>query len=741
MYKNNLAGSLFVFFCLNFFLAMANANSEIEITNIPHIEESILVDGVLDDAVWTKAHKVTLSYEVKPGENIPATVTTTAYIFEDGENILVGFDARDTNPENIRAYLTNRDELFSSDYVAIALDTFNDSRKAYKFYVNAVGVQADAIIDEITGNNDLGWDSIWQSMGKVNPDGYAVELRIPLKSLRYKDNKKLKKWGIRFSRIWNRNLRHEFSDLPNDRNDDCSLCQFATYTGFKNTSSTHNLTLIPAVTATRSDSREFLEGSDWQQGNLDTRESMDLRWGINQNIFLNATINPDFSQVEADALQLEVNKRFAVFVPEKRPFFLDGADYFSNWSQLIHTKLFAEPEHGIKITGKQDDHSFGLINLKDKDTTFLLPGNQSSRLVSLPGLESDNQMLRYRYDLGEKGNIGMTYTDREAQDYSNNMLAVDGKYWFGQSDYFKFQVMSSENKYPLEVQQEQGFEQDAEISGNAFSVNFTHAAREWGWQLSHHRFDKEFRADSGFVSRSDWTSDAITVIRDWFPENQSQWWTNVVLSARWQQADDLDGNKLTRDSSVQLEVFSQYQSLISVSTFVQEERFLDQIYQLDSHNAYLEVSPWPGFDLVLDYVWGNEIDFSDSSDLVKQRLGDVNSLVSNVNYQLNEHVKFTLEYIDKRLRVSNQTVFNINLYNARAAYQIDVNSFFRLTIQADNGGSSSSLASQWLYSFRVNPFTLFYLGYSDQGFKTTELDQFRRVDRTIFTKFSYAWQL
>ncbi len=741
MNENKQAGCLIMFLCFVLVSLKAEAETDPKYLNIPYIEQSISVDGVLNETVWSKALKISLSYEIKPAENIPAIVSTTAYIFEDGENIYVGFDARDDSPKNVRAYLSDRDELFNSDYVTIAFDTFNDSRKAFKFYVNAAGVQADSIIDEITSGNDFGWDTIWQSMGKVNSKGYVVEMSIPLKSLRFEDNDQVKRWGIRFSRILNRNLRFEFSNVPDDRDNDCQLCQFSTFAGFEKTIPAHNLTLIPAMTATRNDSRDLLNGGDWNDGSFDIRESLDLRWGINQNLFLNATINPDFSQVEADEIQLEANKRFAVFVPEKRAFFLDGADYFSNWSRFIHTKLFAEPEYGLKVTGKQDKHSFGVMSLTDKDTTFLLPGNQGSRLVSLAGRKSENQMLRYRYDLGKQGNIGMTYTDRNATDYSNKMFAIDGKYWFGQSDFFKFQLMSSENLYPLEVQQTQGFEQDKDTSGNAFSVNYKHAARDWEWQLTHHRFGEGFRADSGFVSRSNWTSNAGTFTRRWYPEVQNQWWTNMRLSGRWQRDGDLADKLLKKERIVQFEVFSQYQSLISASISRNEEEFLQRIYPLDSYNAYLEVTPLPGLDLILDYVWGNEIDFSDSSDRLKPRKGDVNTLVANIDYQFDQHIKFTVEYIDKRLQVLEQTVFDINLYNFRAAYQLNVNSFIRLTIQANSVQSDQSLASQWLYSYRVNPFTLFYLGYSDQGFQTTELNHLRKVDRTLFMKFSYAWQM
>jgi len=741
MNKHKLVGNLPLFVLLVIIALKSNAATNTENLNIPYIEKTISVDGVLDEAVWDKALKVSLTYEISPAENIQAFVQTFAYIFEDGENIYVGFDARDNSPQDIRAYLADRDELFSSDYVTIAFDTFNDSRKAFKFYVNPVGVQADSIIDEITSGNDLGWDSIWQSMGKVNSKGYAVEMSIPLNSLRFEKSDQVKKWGIRFSRVHNRNLQFEFSNVTENRNNDCKLCQFATYKGFENTSPAHNMTLIPALTVTRNDDRGLLDGSSWENGDFDTRESLDLRWGINQNIFLNATINPDFSQVEADEIQLEINNRFAVFVPERRAFFLDGADYFSNWSRFIHTKLFAEPEYGLKVTGKQDKHSFALMSLTDKDTTFLLPGNQGSRLVSLAGRQSENQMLRYRYDLGEQGNVGTTYTDRSGVGYSNKMLAVDGKYWFGQSDFFRFQTMSSENRYPLEAREVVGFEQDEDISGSALSVNYTHAARDWEWLLTHHRFGRDFRADSGFVSRSNWINNAVRVVRNWYPADEVKQWTKIALTSQWQKSDNFEGLLLNQESTVQLEVYSIYQSVLSVSTTRFKERFLEQVYDLDSYNAYLEVTPTSGLDVILDYVWGNEVDYAISSDPFKLRKGGVNKLVANVDYQFNQHIKLSMEYIDKRLQVADQMVFDINLYNFRAAYQLDVNSIVRITFQADSNAGDKSFASQWLYSYQVNPFTLFYLGYSDQGFQTVDLRDLRKVDRTLFMKFSYAWQM
>jgi len=210
--------------------------------------DSLVIDGSLQESIWNQALEIELGYEIEPGENIPSNIKTKAYIFEDSEYLYIGIDAHDPNPKQIRAYLSPRDKLNLSDFVQIRMDTFNDSRKAYQFQVNAIGVQGDAIIDETTGKVDSGWDAIWQSAGKLSSKGFQVEIKIPFKSLRFKESQIEKIWGIQFTRIWHRDVTHIFSSSPKNRSSDCSLCQFKRFTGLKSSHPTNNLTLILALT-------------------------------------------------------------------------------------------------------------------------------------------------------------------------------------------------------------------------------------------------------------------------------------------------------------------------------------------------------------------------------------------------------------------------------------------------------------------------------------------------------------
>jgi len=750
MHYKKSAGSFIIF--LTFFVSNVWASTSLNIQTdlIPKVDGKIKIDGVLGAKEWQQAIQIPLSYEISPGENNPATFDTTAYLLEDGEYLYVAFNALDDNPEKIRAYLSERDELWDSDYVGIALDTFNDSRRAYQFFTNAIGVQADSIIDEVNGNNDIGWDAIWESAGALHEKGYAVEMAIPLKSLRFKDNQEVKQWNIKFSRVWIRDVKYEFSNVKIDRNQDCSLCLFKPFNGFEKTLPAKNVTLIPAITLSNSKHRDINANEPWQGAGTEERGSLDARWGINQNLFLNATINPDFSHVEADEMQLEANRRFAIRTDEKRAFFLDGADYFSNWSRLVHTRLFSEPSYGLKLTGKSGDHSYGVISLKDKHTNFLLSDSQSSRGIQLFDQESENQVIRYRYDLGDKGNLGMTYTQRDSDEYSNDMLSVDGKYWLGSSNSFKFQAMTSDTINPLSIQQLHN--QKAKEEGDAFSVNFTHSSRDWGIYLTHHYFGEGFRAGSGFVSRSNWKSSAFELERHWYPEDQDQWWKSITFDLQLNKTDDLDGNTLTDEKGVGIIVDGIYQSTMgfifynNIQNYVEqkihssiltdeiEALLIQNEYEIDSYEVFADVTPFAGLDISVSFYRGDEVDFYSAN------LGQLTTISPSASYQVNQNLKLTLAYFNNSLDVIGDTDFEEDIVNFRAAYQLNINSSIRLTLQGYKEGDYREVASQLLYSYQVDPFTLFFFGYSDD-FRTTDFDQLRKTDKTLFMKFSYAWQM
>ncbi len=726
--------------------AVANGSTNNE---IPRTSQAIVIDGNANEEAWENALEISLEYEVAPGDNLNARIETSAYLLFDDEFLYVLVKANDPNPKSIRAYLSERDQIETSDYVSLSLDTFSDSRKAFKFSVNPKGVQADAIIDEITSVEDTGWDGIWYSGGRITKQGYQVELAIPFKSLRFEDKLTIKGWKIKLERSWPRDVVYSFSSVPNDRDNDCSLCQYQPVRGFANIRPASNIILIPALTFSQSENRER-SSEDWQRDSVDDRASLDLRWGIDQNVYLNATINPDFSQVEADSLQLQVNKRFAIRNTEKRAFFLDGADYFSNWSKLIHTRLFTEPEYGVKVTGKTGAHSYGVIVLEDKDTNLLITDNQSSRLVRLDGVKSENQIIRYRFDAENNANLGFTYTQRHSGDYSNKVFSVDGKYWFNPSTYFKFQTLTTEtNDYQFVRQDYFGSDrQTLDSAGDAYSFNLTHVNRDWSTSLTHHRFEDDVRIDAGFVSRSDWVTTSLSSQYRWYPKSNDSWWKKIEVDYTLSEVTDIKGQRLNLFRQGGVDIYASLQSYLGVWFYDDTQRFVQQKllasvnpnlyledYQIKVYELYGGFSPLAGLELEMFYEWGKDVDFSSAE------LGKLETIKASARYQLNEHWRLQLEQINQNLIVQDEPAFDVHLTNLRVAYQLDVEQSIRLTLQSQRQGSDKSLASQLLYTYKIDPFTLFYLGYSDQALADSENMQLARVERTLFVKFSYAWQL
>jgi hypothetical protein len=227
-------------------------------------------------------------------------------------------------------------------------------------------------------------------------------MAIPLKQLRFRSGTGLKTWGVRFVRDYPRDRRYRFSNVPQDRNISCLVCQYSKASGLADVQPGRNLEIIPTLTASGQRSRPNPAVDDWSDYETDTDAGADLRWGINQDNYLNATLNPDFSQVEADSAQLEINNTFSLFFPEKRTFFLDGANYFNSNLNVVHTRNIADPDYGVKLTGRAGRHSYGLLQASDTQTSFMIPTNDASSVASLGGTGSDVSVLRYRQDVLDK---------------------------------------------------------------------------------------------------------------------------------------------------------------------------------------------------------------------------------------------------------------------------------------------------------------------------------------------------
>ena len=712
---------------------------------LPHFQESVVVDGKLSESVWEQALKVELKFETDPGENTAPPVETTAYLYEDGVNLYVGFDARDPNPELIRDYLTDRDNVWDSDFVGIKFDTFGESRKAFQFFVNALGVQGDATQEDFRGD-DSNWDAIWDSAGQITETGYIVEIAIPFRALRFPEIDGKQSWPVEILRFYPRDYRHRIANSPVNRDVSCKICQFDRLVGMKNIKPSKNLTVVPTLVVARSDQRPDINAPALVEGDFESEVGMDIRWGITQDTVLNATLNPDFSQVEADAAQIDINNPFTLNLQEKRPFFLDGADYFNTNQTLFYSRNIFQPDYGLKVTGQSNGHSYGVIAIDDSQTNLILPGRLSSQSANYSQKESENIVARYSYDLGNKNNIGIFHTQRSSDEYSNKVVSIDGKYWFDQYHSLSMQYIDSSTDNFDDLINDPNRNLETSQSGDALILSMQHDSRNWWGYFDYVEFDKDFRADLGFITQVDYDKKVVGLGHRWFFNAKDGWWTQINFGGDWDETYDSQGIMLEEETEANIQLQGALQSNLTFG-FVSrdklwesapdqaniERRYLDELFYFLNGN----VQPISGLVLKLGFNWGDRIDYQNGE------LGRQLTITPEIDWQINQNWKTELDMQQVRFDDQGERQFTADVTNLRIAYQMDIRSFLRFTFQQyslETSTKTTTRSSQLLYSYKINPQTLFFAGYSDAGFRDANLSDIRQTGRSVFMKFSYAWQ-
>lgn len=724
-------------------------------SQLVHNKQEITVDGKLDEPVWKNATRMDLAYENNPGEGIPASVNTEIYFYENGQSFNVAIIAYDPDPAKIRASLRDRDALWSDDNVGIIIDTFNDERSGYEFFVNPLGAQADMRMDDSNGwDEDSSWDAIWDSAGQITDYGYVVEMSIPFSALRFPDTEGELTWNVAGWRNYPRDVRMQMATYKSDRNIECNLCQFGQLRGFKEVKPSNNFQLTPTLTISKKDEKPDVPGP-WENGDVEADPGLDVRWGITKDIVLNATINPDFSQVEADAGQLDVNSTYSLFYPEKRPFFLDGASYFdtSNFN-FVHTRNIADPDFGAKVTGKTNDQSYGLMLANDNNTSFLLPGNQGSDIAELEE-SSAIAIGRYKVDVGERNNVGVLVTNRNATDYDNSLISIDGSYWFSKADSLSYQFAYTDTKNPLTLVND--YEDDdnltikPEQSGNALSVKYAHRTRDYSINAGYTSVDEDFRADLGFQSQANYERFVLGGEQTWYGESHDTL-TRWGYFGDWDITYDQEGKLLEQEVELHGNLQGQKQFFTNFGV-VHREKFYDGEYFNETQfKMFAKAIPLSGVELGTFYRLGKQIDYANT------QLGDVFNIEIFLNYDVNKHLSLNFDYAYSQLNVDEGRLYTANLFDVGLAYQFDMNSILKLIVQYVDVERDLALytvddiddmpeainrnfSTQLIYSYKINPQTLFFIGYSDGGFQDDNLDKLTRDQRTVFTKFSYAWQL
>ncbi len=463
---------------------------------IPRIDSTVVIDGHLDEPVWSQAARLSGFSQYQPVDSRPAEEPTEVRVWYSTDAIYFGIKATEIHGDVVHATHANRDDIASEDHVQILLDTDNGRSIAFLFGVNALGVQQDGTrsaqfgggagglsatgggfrnINPLDGSVDLNPDYFFESKGRLVPGGYEVEIRIPFKSLRYQDAD-VQTWGIHILR----RIQHSgFQDTwaPAVRATANFLAQSGTLEGMHDMHRGLVLEAAPTFTGR-------VDGSPVATGNRDYTShgdfGGDVRWGLKQNLTMSATINPDFSQVEADVGQVLLNERFALFYPEKRPFFLDGLELFDAPNQLIYTRRIVGPTGGVKLAGKVAGVNVGSMLVQDDQAN-----SWNGRSHPLFGI------ARLRKDFGRNYTLGSVLTTREDGDDFSRLGGVDFRFYHSKLYFVQLQAAESWTDSLTKRH-----------NGSLLQADWDRTGRQWGFHYTLRGVEPGFNAAAGFVNRT-----------------------------------------------------------------------------------------------------------------------------------------------------------------------------------------------------------------------------------------------
>ena len=707
----------------------------------------IEVDGELSDPGWGDASRVETFYETNPGDNVAPKVRSVGYLTFDQRFFYAGFEFFDPEPSRIRAPLGDRDNVPSyTDYGGVILDTRHDGKTGLLLLANPRGVQYDAIQDDVTGNEDSAPDFFWDSAARITDQGWVLELRVPFSSLRY-DDVDPQTWGILLYRNYPRQFRYQMFSAKLPRGGNCFICFSNPLIGLSDLPRGGHLVAAPYISANQSAVAGDAPGSALENEPLDAELGLDTKWTPNADSAVDLTLNPDFSQVESDVAQIASNERFALFFPEKRPFFLEGIELLSTPIQAVYTRTITAPRWGARATGKFGSTAYTALVTDDRGGgSVVVPGSNSSELAD-QDFSSLVAVGRVRHDLG-RSFVSLLVTDRELEgDAYNRVWGPDFQWRPTASDNITGQLLFSQSRTP-DRPDLAGEWNGRELSSHAADLYWAHSERTIDWFLEYQDFGEQFRADSGFVPQVGYRKSYGEAGCTFRPTGL---FSRVRTFLIGNHSVDRDGALLSHEISPGIGMDGRWNSFARLRYSVDRVRSEARTFPRQRFVYYFEFSPTRAISqITLEGTLGEEVDFDNS------RPATGSSLSLSATIRPTDRLELRFNGDRRVLDVDDATGNRARLFTAQVArlrlvYNFTAHAFLRLIgqyVETDNDPSlfidevdrkSGSLTGSALFAYKLNWQTVLFVGYGDNRTLTPE-GALEREDRQLFFKLSYAFQ-
>ena len=753
-----------------------------EPVEVARFESSPVIDGLLNDEVWQKAAQFTDFVQTEPGNLVAPSRETIAYMGYDESYLYIAFMCIDA-PEKIRYSVAKRDDVGSEDYVGIFLDTFNDQRRAYILQFNPLGIQGDGIKLAGDRRSDFSVDIVMESKGAILPNGYSIEAKIPFKSLRYVSGKG-KFWGVDFWRRIDRFNREIAGWMPMERGVS-ELQQLGRITGFEGLKTERTLEIVPSITLSKPGERiadaNAPGGSRFAGQPVSKDIGVSIKYQITPNITLDAAINPDFAEIEADAPVVRANERFPIFFPEKRPFFLEGIDIFRSQLQVVNTRNIADPDVAVKLTGKIGKNTFGILGAVD------------NYVEDTDSLKAYAGILRLKRDIGENSNIGLFATQYHRGSRLHNSLAgLDGSFQIDSRTVFTFEVMGSHSRKDF---YESAIDESVYRTGNgaAYRAVYDYTGRNRGWSFQVSGRSRDYRAELGFTRRTDThgLQFGYRLQTEPNPDGKLIRFTHRGFAETYI---DEQGRLLNSNYNIFNSIDLQKQLSVNFRTFLGLERIYEDEFgaarsqsqtgaffgsperRAFQYGSEVEIEKNFGRKIRLGYEIGfrrNEFDFDFGASEKFPRVSP-SYLQYLIDLQTNPgleeppidpgkglewgwelgvelqpsdplNIRFSYERTKLTRNDNGLTAFDSHLFSLRTAYQFT--RFISARSRFDYDTVEGGLNTQLLFGWTPNPGTAFFIGYNDSSFYkgynsyTNQFDNgIRRDSNTFFVRASYLFR-
>ena len=712
-------------------------------------DNDIILDGIISEDEKRNSKIATIDFEQEPGDNIPTKLQSEVFITYTDTFIYFGVKAYG-NPENIRGQIKPRDEAdyANEDMIFLRLDPFGDSRSNYILGSNAFGSQVDLRVKNATSEEDSfdsSYNAVFETKSSVVDDGYILEFKVPINSLPYPPGKN-QIWNFNISRVFTLNgTFYRSQTQPYDRSDPCWVCQVTDKLIMNDIVYKGKTELLPYVSSNISGQRQTVYTDPIEYGKIKGDVGIGLNYDFSPSSSIEATINPDFSQIEADRTQIDINSSFALDYPELRPFFNKGMDLLKFMDRGFYSRTINSPSFSSKFVNLGKKSGTILLSAVDEVSPYLVGGEDKS--YSGSGGISYVNSFRHQRLINDVSKYGIFTTNRYYKEGGyGNLIGIDGLFTFNTIWRFQFEFSKNFNKEPVAnwIESEETFLDKTvkldgeEFKGSASYIRLSRDTEHWNTNIFYKGISPGFRADVGFVPRIN--RRLVSIYHGYEAFYDKKYLKEFSTSLRGDISYNYD-NKLKAKN---------FDFNISIKTFEKIE--IAYVYEYNLIRNYLNVDfknygmsglgiigfPTENLTFLFEGRIGKEIAFNEDV----PKIGRQENIFLSLSYKVGNNINLNSSINYSRLENLDNKKAIYDGYISRLSLRYQFNNDLSLRLVSEYNKFNDTFLFQPLLKWNPNPSTIFYIGGIQNSINNFDLepedfDPFRINTSQFFLKFQY----